>query len=132
MNRADRAGPARPETAVTGAVRHAADVDAGHDPLLAGLLVASIGSGQIGYALAGQPLCLVGRALSLAQVDDDGLEALQNHEVRELYTQGRMPVRLTWARWWYLRQRNAVRIVALVRADPNDPICLAKPGGSVG
>jgi hypothetical protein len=47
------------------------------------------------YAGQSGPRCLVGQALSLAQVADGDLEPLGHLGVRELYTQGRLPVRLT-------------------------------------
>jgi hypothetical protein len=47
------------------------------------------------YASRGGPRCMVGHALSLAQVSDDALEALHDRGVRELYAEGRLPVRLT-------------------------------------
>jgi hypothetical protein len=47
------------------------------------------------YARGGGLQCLVGRALSLAQVGDAELEALGDRGVRELHRQGRLPVRLT-------------------------------------
>jgi hypothetical protein len=47
------------------------------------------------YTTGGGPQCLVGRALSLAGIDDDELEALGNRGVRELFRDGTLPVRLT-------------------------------------
>ena len=47
------------------------------------------------YASDGGPQCLVGRCLSLAGVDEDDLDALGGHGVRELYDRGGLPVRLT-------------------------------------
>jgi hypothetical protein len=47
------------------------------------------------YATSSGPQCIVGHALSLAQVSDEGLEALRGRGVRELYVQGQLPVRLT-------------------------------------
>jgi hypothetical protein len=47
------------------------------------------------YSARGGPPCLVGHALSLANVGDDDLAALGDRGVRELYGQGRLPVRLT-------------------------------------
>jgi hypothetical protein len=48
-----------------------------------------------GYAASSGSQCIVGHALSLAQVSDEGLEALRDRGVRELYAQGQLPVRLT-------------------------------------
>jgi hypothetical protein len=47
------------------------------------------------YANLGGPRCLVGHALSLAGVGDDDLATLGDLGVRELYSDGKMPVRLT-------------------------------------
>lgn len=47
------------------------------------------------YATRSGPQCIVCHALSLAQVSDEGLEALRGRGVRELYAQGQLPVRLT-------------------------------------
>jgi hypothetical protein len=47
------------------------------------------------YSVRGGPRCLVGHALSLAHVGDDDLDALEDRGVRELYGQGKLPVRLT-------------------------------------
>jgi hypothetical protein len=47
------------------------------------------------YANRGGPCCLVGHALSLAGVGDDDLVTLGDRGVRELYAEGRLPVRLT-------------------------------------
>jgi hypothetical protein len=47
------------------------------------------------YTTDGGPQCLVGRALSLAEVSEDDLEALGHRGVRDLYCQGSLPVRLT-------------------------------------
>jgi hypothetical protein len=41
------------------------------------------------------PRCLVGHALSLAQVGANDLDALSDRGVRELYRHGKLPVRLT-------------------------------------
>ena len=41
------------------------------------------------------PRCLVGHALSLAQVGANDLDALGDRGVRELYRHGKLPVRLT-------------------------------------
>lgn len=47
------------------------------------------------YAACGGSQCIVGHALSLAQVSDEGLEALRGRCVRELYADDQLPVRLT-------------------------------------
>jgi hypothetical protein len=47
------------------------------------------------YAAHSGPRCLVGHALALAGVDEDDLAALGDLGVRELYGEGRLPVRLT-------------------------------------
>jgi hypothetical protein len=47
------------------------------------------------YRAAGGPQCLVGRCLSLAGVEDEYLDALAGHAVRELYRRGTLPVQLT-------------------------------------
>jgi hypothetical protein len=47
------------------------------------------------YTTDGGPQCLVGRALSLADVSDNDLNSLGDRGVRELYRQGSLPVRLT-------------------------------------
>ena len=47
------------------------------------------------YAARGGPRCLVGQAMSLAGVAEDDLVALRDVGVRDLYAQGRLPVRLT-------------------------------------
>jgi hypothetical protein len=47
------------------------------------------------YTTGGGPQCLVGRALSLAGIDDDELEALGHRGLRELYREGILPARLT-------------------------------------
>ena len=47
------------------------------------------------YAAHGGPQCLVGRVLSLTQVPDEALEELRDRGLRELYSEGKLPVRLT-------------------------------------
>src|SRR4029450_8538975 len=47
------------------------------------------------YTAGGGPQCLVGRALSLAGIDDDELEPLGHRGVRELYREGLLPAQLT-------------------------------------
>lgn len=47
------------------------------------------------YANHHGPRCLVGHALSLAGVGDDELATLGDLGVRELYSEGKLPVRLT-------------------------------------
>ena len=47
------------------------------------------------YAASSGSQCIVGHALSLAQVSDEGLEPLRGRGLRELYAQGQLPVRLT-------------------------------------
>jgi hypothetical protein len=54
-----------------------------------------VGHRRCMYATSRGPQCIVGHALSLAQVSDEGLQALRGRGVRELYAQGRLPVRLT-------------------------------------
>jgi hypothetical protein len=47
------------------------------------------------YTSGGGPPCLVGRALSLAGVDDEALSTMGHRGVRDLYRLGSLPVRLT-------------------------------------
>jgi hypothetical protein len=47
------------------------------------------------YAFDGKPECIVGHALALACVDVAQLEAMRDHRLRDLYRDGRLPVRLS-------------------------------------
>ena len=47
------------------------------------------------YSTGRGPQCLVGRALSLAGIDDNELEALGHRGVRDLYQEGLLPAQLT-------------------------------------
>jgi hypothetical protein len=47
------------------------------------------------YAHHGAPDCIVGHALFLADVGVDGLEAMRDNGLRELYLRGELPVGLT-------------------------------------
>jgi len=47
------------------------------------------------YSTGGGPQCLVGRALSLAGVDDEALRAMGHRGLRDLYRLGILPVRLS-------------------------------------
>jgi hypothetical protein len=47
------------------------------------------------YATRDGPQCIVGHALSLADVGPGQLEPMRAHGIRELYRQGRLPVTLT-------------------------------------
>jgi hypothetical protein len=47
------------------------------------------------YAARSGAQCLVGHMLSLMGITDDDLEELRDHDVRMLYREGRLPVRLT-------------------------------------
>jgi hypothetical protein len=47
------------------------------------------------YTTGGGPQCLVGRALSLAGVDDDALSAMGHRGLRDLYRMGSLPIPLT-------------------------------------
>jgi hypothetical protein len=47
------------------------------------------------YTAGGGPQCRVGRALSLAGIDDDELEMLGHRGVRDLYREGLLPAQLT-------------------------------------
>jgi hypothetical protein len=71
------------------------------------------------YATCSGRKRIVGHALSLAQVNDEGLEALRGHCVRELYARGQLPVRLTLGHGLGAATQS-VALPSAHRAEPAD------------